>query len=227
MLVALLAVAEMPSLGLPSQTLLAACLVATAAAFSTPTPASPMRRTVRCGCIQRTREPLFLLQDQDYSHVQDYDHTPQFDHARQMPEVEPDDRHSRSLSRSIARRQWKLQQQEEYHRYAADGLRDCEREQHEEQPEYHSNAQRDPYGYVQAQYHQLPVSPMTSRGGVAKEWEAIAIQDLANDEDWVGLRMLADQRGVSVGARARANDLLAAYYGYARPGRHEYDGYAA
>lgn len=210
----------MPAL---AKTLLSAGLVATVAAFSNPMPASPMRRS-GCGRIERTREPRFLLQDQDYGHAQDYDHMPDFDHLRQMTEVEPDDRHSRSLSRSIARRQWKLRQREEYRGHAGHGMQDSE---HQEQLQYHSSVQRGPYGYVQAQYHQLPVSPMTSRGGVAKEWEAIAIQDLANDEDWVGLRMLADQRGVSVGARARANDLLAAYYGYARPGQHGYEGYAA
>lgn len=109
-----------------------------------------------------------------------------------------DVRYSRSILRSIARRQQKQQQQLDH------------------------EAATDPYSYARpAQYHQLPVSPMTSRGAPEKAWEALAIQDLCNDQDWVGLRMLVDQRGVSAGARQRASDLLVAQYGYAQPAHHQ------
>lgn len=162
-------------------------------------PPPPLQESMGC---QR-----FSVPQQDHF---GYDHESWQQHSQPQEEAPPIAadlvRDSRSISRSVARRQ---------HRQAQRFADACER----------APAKLDLYGYaLPAQQHTLPMGSMTSRGSAARSWEALAIDDLTTDQDWSGLRLFAELAGVSAGARQRANDLLAAQYRYGYVRSSQYGG---
>jgi hypothetical protein len=165
-------------------------VAATATGLLYLTPASTLRAPV--DRAQRSRD-LFAQEDQ---YTQPWHPGQECWQELSWPEEEDTqamERDSRSLTRSLMRRQ-----------------------RHQQLAQY-DNARHNQHGYAQrAEFQHLPASLMASRGGAAAAaWEATAIEDLCHDGDWVGLRILADLNGVSEDTRKRANDLLAAHYGYA------------